>query len=362
VIQSALADTLANDVSHAHASPRQGASSDKKTDSVLSLAPGLPPRAATFRPFRAPDFTAMPFAAREASRPPGDEHMNGPARSFRAKLHVSFSATLINVASLALLFALTCAASARAQDLDDVSFSGTVVDVNGAVLRGATVTARLPATGAGRAATTDEGGRYRLFELPPGTYTLRAECVGFAAGERREVSVVAGQALRIDFKLSPAGVSAEQTVLSDASAPAVDTTRTVNGGTLAREEVERLPVFTRSPLDLVFLLGGVTEEPLSTRDAAEDRDPSSRSSAERAAAAPEEAGTFALAGGPAYSNNVTVDGLDNNDDRAARERFTPPLDAVEEVQVITNQFSAEYGRLWERWEGGEGKPSRPVRC
>jgi hypothetical protein len=54
--------------------------------------------------------------------------------------------------------------------------------------------------------------------------------------------------------------------------------------------------------------------------------------------------TFALAGGAAYSNNVTVDGLDDNDDRSARERFQPSLEAVEEVQVITNQFSAEYGR------------------
>jgi hypothetical protein len=290
----------------------------------------------------------MPFPAREAAThacaPPGDESMNGTTCGFRAKIRIGFSVTLIVVAAFALLLVLTCGEMARAQDLDDVSFSGTVADENGAVVRGANVAARLLATGAERAAVTDEEGRYRLLELPPGAYTLRAECAGFAAQERGEISVVAGQAARIDFKLSPAGVSAEQTVLSDASAPAVDTTRTVTGGTLTREEVERLPVFTRSPLDFVFLLGGVTEEPLSTREAAEDRDSSSRSSAQRAATAPEEAGAFALAGGPAYSNNVTVDGLDNNDDRAARERFTPPLDAVEEVQVITNQFSAEYGR------------------
>jgi hypothetical protein len=49
-------------------------------------------------------------------------------------------------------------------------------------------------------------------------------------------------------------------------------------------------------------------------------------------------------GAPAYSNNLTIDGLDNNDDRAARERFQPSLEAVAEVQVVTNQFSAEYGR------------------
>src|SRR5260370_11888114 len=62
------------------------------------------------------------------------------------------------------------------------------------------------------------------------------------------------------------------------------------------------------------------------------------------ATSPEEAGIFALAGAPAYSNNITMDGLDNNDDRAALERFQPSIEAVEEVQIITNQFSAEYGR------------------
>ncbi|MFL6284819.1 MAG: TonB-dependent receptor domain-containing protein, partial [Pyrinomonadaceae bacterium] len=159
-----------------------------------------------------------------------------------------------------------------------------------------------------------------------------------------DVQTIAGQSVRLDFKLKPAGVEVEQTIVSDAEAPAIDTTRTVTGGTIAREEIERLPTLTRAPLDFVFTLGGVTEEPLSTRDAAEDRDANARTGARRSATTPEEAGTFALAGGAAYSNNVTIDGLDNNDDRAARERFQPSLEAVEEVQVITNQFSAEYGR------------------
>src|SRR6185503_15714081 len=96
-------------------------------------------------------------------------------------------------------------------------------------------------------------------------------------------------------------------------------------------------VGTRSPLDLIFTLPGVSEEPLSTRDLAEDRNTTVSNT-------PEEAGTLSLSGGQASSNNITIDGLDNNDDRAARERFQPSIEAVEEVQVITNQFSAEYGR------------------
>lgn len=259
--------------------------------------------------------------------------MNGHAPAFRARLVLIFvSITLIHA----------CHTQTFGQDLDEVTFSGVVSDEQGAVVPGARVTARLVNTGAERAAVTDGAGRYRLVELQPGAYALRAERAGFATEERREVFTLAGQTLRFDFKLRPAALSAEQTVVSGRDTPVIDTTRTVAGGTLAREEVERLPNFSRSPLDFVFLLGGVTEEPLSVRDAAEDRDAAGH--ARRAAEAPEEAGTFALAGGPAYSNNVTIDGLDDNDDRAARERFQPPSDAVEEVQVVTNQFSAEYGR------------------
>lgn len=227
---------------------------------------------------------------------------------------------------------------ARAQDLDDVTINGRVTDQNGAVIPGATVTAILTPTGVARSATTNAEGRYRIIELNPGLYTVRVSSTGFATQEKTDLTTIAGQNVQLDFTLSPQGVTAEPVVVVDTDTPPVDTTRTVVGGTVVAEEVESLPNNTREPLDLIFTLGGVTEEPLSTRNLAEDRDSNTRNST------PEEAGTFALSGGPAYSNNITIDGMDNNDDRAARERFQPSVEAVEEVQVITNQFSAEYGR------------------
>jgi len=117
----------------------------------------------------------------------------------------------------------------------------------------------------------------------------------------------------------------------------IDTTRTLVGGTVSKDHLESLPIVSRSPLDLVFTLPGVSEEQLSTRDLAEDRNSTP-------AVTPEEGGLFSLSGGSAFSNNITIDGLDNNDDRAARERFQPSIEAVEELQVTTNQFTAEYGR------------------
>jgi hypothetical protein len=225
----------------------------------------------------------------------------------------------------------------QAQDLDTVTISGRIMDQNGAVIPGAEVQATLVKTRLKRTTTTDAAGRYRLIQLEPGIYVIRISFPGFAAQELTNITTVSGQSLQLDATLLPSDVIVEPVVISDASTPVVDTKRTITGATLTARETESLPIATRSVLDLLFTLPGVTEEPLSTRDLAEDRNVNHANT-------PEEAGTFSLVGAPAYSNNLTIDGLDNNDDRAARERFQPSLEAVAEVQVVTNQFSAEYGR------------------
>jgi hypothetical protein len=240
----------------------------------------------------------------------------------------------------AFLLILCCcgpADPAVAQNLDNVVIGGRVVDQNGAVIPGAAVTAMFVKTGSKRTTLSDADGGYRFLQLEPGSHVLSASAAGFAAQESQPIETIAGQNLKVEITLYPQGLITDSVIVTSRESESVDTTRTVVGGTVTAHEVESLPVATRSPLDLIFALGGVTEEPLSTRDLAEDR-------GRNPANAPEEAGTFAISGGPAYSNNLTIDGLDNNDDRAARERFQPSLEAVEEVQVITNQFSAEYGR------------------
>ncbi|HJT27805.1 MAG TPA: TonB-dependent receptor [Pyrinomonadaceae bacterium] len=237
---------------------------------------------------------------------------------------------------LTLLTILLFTFNVNAQDLDTVTIAGRVMDQNGAVVPGAEVQATLVKTALKRTTTTDAEGRYRLIQLEPGIYVLRVSFPGFAARELTNITTVSGQSLELDATLLPSDLVVEPVVISDATTPIVDTKRTITGATLTSRETELLPIASRSVLDLLFTLPGVTEEPLSTRDLAEDR--------VNHANTPEEAGTFSLAGAPAYSNNLTIDGLDNNDDRAARERFQPSLEAVAEVQVITNQFSAEYGR------------------
>ncbi|HJP94807.1 MAG TPA: TonB-dependent receptor [Pyrinomonadaceae bacterium] len=240
--------------------------------------------------------------------------------------------TLLSIFLLTFNFQTT-----HAQDLDTVTISGRVMDQNAAAIGGAEVEAKLIKTGQKRTTITNDEGRYRQIQLEPGIYAVRISFPGFASYEIADIATLAGQTLNFDATLIPSDVLVEPIVVNAGETPVVDTKRTIVGATLTKREIDALPINTRSVLDLIFTLPGITEEPLSTRDLAEDRNANHANT-------PEEAGAFALAGSPAYSNNLTIDGLDNNDDRAARERFQPSLEAVDEVQVITNQFSAEYGR------------------
>lgn len=250
-----------------------------------------------------------------------------------------FVSKSIRLFYLLTIFALSCF-HANAQDLDDVTISGNVIDQNGACVAGATIRAKFITTAKERTIVADASGRYRFVELEPGMYELIASYRNFQDTTVKDLKMIAAQNVQLDITLYPQGVNVT-TVIGADDVPLVDTTRTVVGGTIMKREVEELPNNTRSPLDLVLLLGGVTEEPLSNRDLAEDKGTRGQSGPSRT---PEEAGIFALSGGTAYSNNLTIDGLDNNDDRAASFRFLPSLEAVEEVQVINSQFSAEYGR------------------
>lgn len=243
---------------------------------------------------------------------------------------------LLSVATVICLFACI-STSALAQDLDSVTVGGKITDINDAPLVGASVTVTLIATNIERTVTSDEDGRYRIIELEPGLYKVRTSQTGFGTKEKIDIETVAGQNIRLDFTLAPADVAVEQTVTIEADSSAVDVTRTVVGGTIIEREIEELPVNSRNALDLVLTLGGTSEEALSVRDLAEDRNQNSSTP-------PLEQGNFSLSGGASYSNNITIDGLDNNDDRSSLDRFQPPIDSIAEVQVITNQFSSEYGR------------------
>jgi len=219
----------------------------------------------------------------------------------------------MNISSRLGLFCLfilvTTISISKAQDLDTVTITGQVTDQNGAVIPGAIIEVSLEGNKK-RTVASDLGGRFRVIQLAPGTYSVSSTATGFGVVKFDGVSLSSGQSRQLKIELLPEVLTAEAVVIT-ADAPVIDTRKTIVGNTLTKKETESLPLSNRSVLDFVFTLPGVTEEPLSTRDLAEDRSSSPNQT-------PEEAGTFSLAGAPAYSNNFTIDGLDNNDDRAAR--------------------------------------------
>ena len=229
------------------------------------------------------------------------------------------------------------AAGERFDDLDNSAIEGTIRDSTGALVTGAHVLARNQTTGVETAVPASPEGRYRISITQPGVYSIKATASGFRDEEHSDIQVVSGRRVTVDLTLTPAGVSEQATVVASAT-PLIDTTRTVVGDTIGAREIDELPIVNRDPLQLVFLMGGVTDAPLSTADLADE------GAGVFLRGTPEEAGLFSLTGAPATSNNLTIDGLDNNDDRTARERISLNPESIAEVQIITNQYAAEYGR------------------
>jgi hypothetical protein len=239
--------------------------------------------------------------------------------------------------SLCLSLCLVALNIAVADDLDHIVIEGVIRDVNGQALVAAKIIARHLPTGRDSSVRSNDEGRYRIPSLPPGDYELRAELSGFRSSQYL-LTGIAGVTLRRDFKLEVARLSDQITIEAGSEQPLVDTSRTVVGGTIDKRQLDELPNDSRNIYNLITLFAGASLPAFSENGLAEG------DTKDRFRSAPEEAGIFALNGGLPFSNNLTIEGLDNNDDRAARERFVPTTDAVEEFQVISNQFSAEYGR------------------
>jgi hypothetical protein len=241
-------------------------------------------------------------------------------------LFLVFFGVLLSISSAPML----------AGDLDSATISGVVTDSSGAVIAGASVQIRDVLKNRVSAFVTNSFGQFFASELSPGEYEIHVNRNGFRRYEQKGIHLESAQTLELRVSLEVGKVEVAVTVT--AAAPTIDLSKTVVGSSLSVRELDLIPLNGREPLDLVLLFPGVTEEPFETRDAARPAAGKSLSDT------PIEAGVFSLSGGRAFSNNLTVDGFDNNDDRGARERISYAREAVEEVQVITNQFSAEYGR------------------
>jgi hypothetical protein len=212
------------------------------------------------------------------------------------------------------------AAQSRATAAD---LAGKVADESGAVLPGVSVTVTNVETNLVRTVTTGPEGRFSIPVLPPGTYTIKLELAGFATETREGLILTLGALVDLDVTLKLAGTTEQVTVLGQASL--VDTQKTSVATVVSQQQIASLPINGRSFISFSIITPGVTT----------DRTPQQGASATSG---------LTFAGQRARSNNITVDGLDNNDATVGSVRAVFSQEAVREFQVLTNSYSAEFGK------------------
>jgi hypothetical protein len=224
---------------------------------------------------------------------------------------------------LMVLFILTTPIGLLAQGrLTGADLGGIIQDQTGAALPGVAVTATNTATNQSRTTVTDKEGRYYIGALQPGVYAISAELSGFAPQGRREVRLVIGQLADLNFTMR-AGVAEAVTV--SARAPVVDTTETSVSTVVGQDQIDSLPTNGRNFLSFSVITPGVTT----------DRTPQQGASATSG---------LTFGGQRARSNNIMIDGVDNNDSVVGAVRATFSQEAIQEFQVLTNSYSAEFGK------------------
>ncbi|MBZ5648296.1 MAG: TonB-dependent receptor [Acidobacteriia bacterium] len=208
-----------------------------------------------------------------------------------------------------------------AQSTADLHVS--VKDPKGAAVTNATVTVRDPGRNIERTSKQGDNGEYPFVLLPPGTYTVTVEAQGFAKTVATDVNVTIGQvaqlsvALRIAERMEAVEVSAQT--------EQVETQRTSVATTITEQRIDNLPINGRNYINFT----------LTNSQTARDTAPS-------IGAAPTSG--LNIGGQRARADLVNVDGMDYVDNSTNGIRSTVSQDAVQEFQIITNGYAAEYGR------------------
>lgn len=198
------------------------------------------------------------------------------------------------------------------------TISGTVLDQNGAVVPGAIITATNSETGSKRDTTTNDDGIFTIPGLSVGIYSVRAEKTGFSATVRENVQVNVSVNTEIKIELGVGGTEARVDVTT--AGELLDTTQSQVAKNVNERQILELP--GRNSLNGLALLNpGVLPN--------QNNRPGSG---------------FAVNGNRTRSNNFTIDGANNNDQSLSIPRQNLPPEAIQEFQIITNTFAAEYGR------------------
>lgn len=204
--------------------------------------------------------------------------------------------------------------------------TGRVTDASGAVVPGAGVTITNEATGTSRATTTNDLGYYTVPVLPPGDYRIELQAAGFKSASRAGLKLAVEQIMQADFVLEVGQIT--ETVEVTGSSPLLQTAEGSLSTVVGQRVLTEFPLNGRSFQDLVSLGAGVVPTTRATRIGV---------------------GDVSVNGARFQSNNYVLDGADNNSNIFNSQNndptaYAPPPDAISEFKVMTNSYSAEYGR------------------
>jgi hypothetical protein len=216
--------------------------------------------------------------------------------------------------------------------VQNASLTGLVGDPSGAIVVGATVTARNNATNLTYKTKTDSSGYYLLGGLTIGTYTVTVEMTGFKKAIHDNVVLGVGESGRNDFELALGEVTQEVEVKTAATVLQTESAQT--GADIPNTEVLDLPLGRRNWDDLLLLSAGVSGD---------------RYSEQGSSTASGRTAIVDVHGVRSLQNNFLLDGVDNNSTsenvlELSAETVHESVDAIQEFRLITNPYSAEYGR------------------
>ena len=228
---------------------------------------------------------------------------------------------LVGYFVLAVLLALPGAVAAQQGTTE---LRGQLQDSQGGALPGVTVVVRNQDTGMFRETISNEDGSYFASGLVPGRYEITAELQGFKKFTRQDVLLEIGRTATVDIILEVGQLTEVVTVTGNTST--LDLTSKEVGGRVSDRELTGLPSVNRNFVGVIGILPGVIPS-ISTESFGSD--------------------SITVNGQDPRNNNYMLDGANNNDDvigqRAGTQARTP-IESVQEFQVITNQFDAEFGR------------------
>jgi Carboxypeptidase regulatory-like domain/TonB dependent receptor/TonB-dependent Receptor Plug Domain len=229
---------------------------------------------------------------------------------------------------LSLLCIIFCRASAFGQTTSG-AISGTILDPQGSAVPGVTVTVKNLETGSVRETSSNGIGVYRVVGLAPGRYEIQTKAPGFNPETRTDVALTVAEELVANFSLKVGGTVGIVTV--SAGTVGVETTASTISGLVDEKKIRSLPLDGRDITQLIFLQPGVVESRGSAQSANTGR-----------------GARFSVGGARPSQNLFQLDGTTINDalnnTPGSSQGLLIGVETIKEFRVLTNTFSAEYGR------------------